>query len=376
MYSLMKQFLLLSIAVLTISATAAAQHTHHHHDRVIDFPDLPGYLTLKTDLHIHTVFSDGSVWPNIRVQEAVRDGLDAIAVTDHIEYQPHKDDIPHPDRNRSFDIASDAANGTDLIVIRGSEITRSMPPGHSNAIFLEDVNPMLQDDPVPSFEEARRQGAFVFWNHPAWERQVPTGVAALTDMHRGLIDDGLLHGIEVVNMDTYSDEALQIALDHDLTIMGTSDIHGLVDWQFDVPHGHRPVTLVFAPERTADAVHEALLARRTAVWFKNMLIGRDEWVVPLVEASLSVAEASYRGSSLVLDVTLENSSDAAFILQNRGDFTFHAHGDLVEVAPKGRTRLEIKTLERKQSVQVPFEVLNAVTAPGQHPVFTLEIPVE
>lgn len=372
----MKKILLLSIAVLTISATAAAQHTHHHNDRVIDFPDLPGYLTLKTDLHIHTVFSDGSVWPNIRVQEAVRDGLDAIAVTDHIEYQPHKADIPHPDRNRSFDIAMDEAENTDLIVIRGSEITRSMPPGHSNAIFLEDVNPMLQDDPLPMFEEARRQGAFVFWNHPAWTAQTPTGVAALTEMHRRLIEDGLLHGIEVVNEKSYSDEALQIALDHDLTIMGTSDIHGLIDWQYDVPHGHRPVTLVFADERTADALHEALLARRTAVWFDKMLIGREEWVLPLIQASLSVVESGYQGKSSVLEVLIENTSDAAFILQNRSAYTFHGHGGLVEVGPKGRTRLEIKTLERRESVEVPFEVLNAVTAPGQHPVFTLEVTVE
>jgi len=44
-----------------------------------------------------------------------------------------------------------------------------------------------------------------------------------------LIRDGLLQGIEVVNDTTYSDEALQIALDYNLTILGTSDIHGIVD---------------------------------------------------------------------------------------------------------------------------------------------------
>jgi len=32
-----------------------------------------------------------------------------------------------------------------------------------------------------------------------------------------------------------------------LTIIGTSDIHGLIDWQYNVPQGgHRPITLVFA----------------------------------------------------------------------------------------------------------------------------------
>ena len=56
------------------------------------------------DLHIHTTFSDGSVWPNIRVSEAEK-GLDLISITDHLEYQPHHKDLPNPDRNRSYDIA-------------------------------------------------------------------------------------------------------------------------------------------------------------------------------------------------------------------------------------------------------------------------------
>ena len=87
-------------------------------------------MTLKCDLHMHTVFSDGNVWPSIRVQEAIKDGLDVISITDHIEYQPHKKDLPHTDRNRSYELALEAAEGTELLVIPGTEITRSMPPGH------------------------------------------------------------------------------------------------------------------------------------------------------------------------------------------------------------------------------------------------------
>ena len=71
-------------------------------DRAIEVPDIPGFLTLKCDFHTHSVLSDGSVWPNIRVEEAKRDGLDAISLTDHIEYQPHRNDIPHSDRNLGF----------------------------------------------------------------------------------------------------------------------------------------------------------------------------------------------------------------------------------------------------------------------------------
>ena len=33
------------------------------------FPDTENYRVLSADLHTHSVFSDGHVWPNIRVTE-------------------------------------------------------------------------------------------------------------------------------------------------------------------------------------------------------------------------------------------------------------------------------------------------------------------
>ena len=345
-------------------------------DRIIEFPDVPGYLTLKCDFHLHTVFSDGSVWPNIRVQEAQRDGLDAIALTDHIEYQPHEDDIPHPDRNRSYDIALEAAEESDLIVLRGSEITRDMPPGHANAIFLKDANMLVMEDSVAVFYEANRQGAFTFWNHPHWTAQRDDGIATLTDLHRRLIREGLLNGIEVVNDGTYSDEAFQIAIDNNLTIMGTSDIHGLVDWRYNIPQGgHRPVTLVFAKERSAAGIQEALKAGRTTVWFENTLIGREEYLIPLIQSSLIVRGAAYQEDKTVLSVMIENVSDVAFLLDNHSVYTLHANTDIVTVAPHQTQRLMVKTLENKTSVVLPFGVLNAVMAPNTHPEISLNVSI-
>ena len=92
---------------------------------------------MVTDLHTHSVFSDGHVWPNIRVAEALRDGVDVLAVTEHLEYQPHRADIPHPDRNKSYVEAKAAAGKSDILIINGSEITRNMPPGHINAVFIK-----------------------------------------------------------------------------------------------------------------------------------------------------------------------------------------------------------------------------------------------
>jgi hypothetical protein len=371
----MRKLLIPAALVLLLFSYIEAQNRQDH-DRRIQFPDVPGYLTLKCDLHIHTVFSDGVVWPDIRVQEAIRDGLDAISLTEHLEYQPHKADIPHPDRNRSHEIALEVNGEDPLIIIRGSEITRSMPPGHNNAIFIEDANTLLKDDAVEVFREAKRQGGFTFWNHPNWTSQKPDGMSELTDLHRQLIRNGLLDGIEVVNELTYSEEALQIALDNDLTILGTSDVHGLVDWLFKVPEGgHRPITLVFATERSEAGIEQALIAGRTVAWFNNTLIGKEGNLVPLIEASVKIADASYRGDSTVLAVKIQNDSDAEFVLDNQSEFTLHERADLVRLAPHTETTLNVKTIERRSSVALEFEVLNAITAPGVHPRLALKAAV-
>jgi hypothetical protein len=93
--------------------------------RKIMIPDIPGFVTLKCDFHMHTVFSDGIVWPTYRVDEAWQEGLDAIAITDHIEKQPSKKYISG-DHNASYEIAYPQAVDKDIILIRAGEITRMM----------------------------------------------------------------------------------------------------------------------------------------------------------------------------------------------------------------------------------------------------------
>ncbi|NDC87313.1 MAG: PHP domain-containing protein [Bacteroidetes bacterium] len=362
------------VSLLALPTQAQDMDHPHAHGRAITFPDVEGYLTLKVDLHMHTVFSDGKVWPNIRVEEALKDGLDAIAITEHLEYQPHRADIPHPDRNRAFDIAQEAAGDRGLLVIRGSEITRSMAPGHANAIFLDDANPLLKDDAEEAYTAARQQGAFIFWNHPAWLAQAPDGVPPLSPLHRNLIETDRLHGIEVVNMFDYSAEALQIALDHNLTILGTSDIHGLIDWEFDIPGGgHRPITMVFAEERTEASLKEALFEGRTAVWFNDMLIGREQYLVPLLEATLEVTQFEYVGREKVARVTIANHSDAELIVRNQSPYSLHRHGDIILLAPHTHTEIQVMTLDVLDGFALPLEVLSATIAPNTHPTITLRV---
>jgi len=371
--------LALALASLSLCVTAAVQ-AHPDETRKIDFPDTAdGRKILAIDPHTHSVFSDGHVWPTVRVWEAQKDGLAAYAVTEHIEYQPHKDDIPHPNRDRSYNLARETVrrpnwDGTPrqpLLVIRGSEITRSFPPGHMNAIFIQDSNPLLVDDWQVAVKRANAQGGFLFWNHAWWGRDFPNGVLELTDTHRQLIQDGLLHGIEVVNGGRYSEEAFKIALDHDLAVIGVSDIHGLVDWDYDIPHGgQRSVTLVLTEEVSVPAMKAEFVARRTVAYFDDTLIGREPQVRAIVQASLRLETRPARSRpgrvDLTADVRLHNDSPADFLLRRVGDKSFLSHGDVVAVPAKGSVDLEIKDTAPDEALVLRFEVLNSYIAPSEH----------
>jgi hypothetical protein len=329
-----------------------------------------------------------AVYPSIRVEEAIKDGLDAISITEHLEYQPHKKDIPHPDRNRAYQIALETKENmkdTTLIIANGSEITRKMPPGHSNAIFIKDANLLLKDKAIDAFREAKKQGAFIFWNHPHWKGQVHDGVAKLTDMHRQLIKEKLINGIEIVNEHVYSTEALEIALANNLTFIGASDVHGLIDWEYNVHKGgHRPITLVFAKEKSEEGIKTALFEGSTAIWFNNTLIGKQEFLQPLINASLIVKNARYLKASwsqhkkplTILEVTLQNNSDAEYILENTSDYLLHNNADIVTVAPQHKTVILVKTKQQEESISLTFNVLNAVVAPKKHASIQIQITVD
>ncbi|HYW80759.1 MAG TPA: hypothetical protein VE890_14355, partial [Thermoguttaceae bacterium] len=233
--------------------------------REIDFPDVEGYQTVACDLHMHTVFSDGRVWPPVRVMEAWRQGLDAIAITDHVEYQPHKDDLP-TNHNRPYDLAAGTAKAQGILLPRATEITRDTPPGHFNAIFLDDVGPLDTKEFLGAIEQANKQGAFVFWNHHEWKGEER---GRWLDVHTTMVENKWLHGMEIANGGSYYPNAHRWCLEKNLTMLGNTDIHDPDLRQASTTDDHRTMTLVFVKEKTLDGLKEALQQGRTVVWYED-----------------------------------------------------------------------------------------------------------
>jgi 3',5'-nucleoside bisphosphate phosphatase len=378
-----------AILVLAMLAPAPAALAHDGPDiaraRRVSFPKLlDGRSVLAVDLHTHSVFSDGSVWPDIRVEEAKRDGLFAMAVSEHLEYQPKAADIPHKDRNRSYQVASQAAvvrpDASDvskqpLMVINGSEITKLViQPGHMNAVFLTDANALLPKpglNPVYAAREqlkaANAQGGFTFWNHPYWTSQTPNGIATLDPVHADFIKRGLLHGIEVANGADMSDEALKIALDNNLTILGTSDIHGLIDWDYDLEHGgHRTATLVLTSSETPDGLKAALKAGNTVAIYNDNLVGKKENVEAVVRSTLKIEVDKPLPNTTVVPVSIINDSPVDYLLENSGPEGTYDEGHVFTVKAGSSFTLLIKNVPDASKLSLAFKALNTYIAPREH----------
>ena len=313
----------LLITVLTALVALSATATVPHKARI---PDIPGYQTLKGDFHIHTNFSDAHVWPETRADEADFDGLDFIAITDHVEtHHQHmiKDYKADVNRNTSYELAAKAAKKYGIIVIHGAELTRGARsfPGHFNTHYISDGNSINEaavahegkygTDEIRQEEEAikaglteaKRQGAFVTWNHPDWEMQAPNETK-WWPIHTELLQKGLIDGIEIYNSYIgYDPEAFHWAMEKDLAITTGTDAHKPMFQWVDYEKGEfRPMTLVFATERSHKGIREALEARRTAAVADGCVYGREEWIKPLLEACVEVTNIKFTEKKMTCTV--------------------------------------------------------------------------
>lgn len=310
------------------------------------------------------------------------EGLDVIAITDHVDTRPQKytnKGLFRCDRNESYRIAAAAGKAADILVIHGGEISRGMPPGHWNALFIDDNDAIAaaaekyDDNHVKAMraglKEARRQGAFTVWNHPHWERQAQNETRWY-DEHTRLCDEGYMHGIEIYNgFCGYSPEAHRWAIDHGCALISGTDAHEPMFLNIDYANGmHRPVTLIFAKERTLEGVREALDSRRTAVLADEHVYGSEELIGQLFSALFEVSDIKYSEKKVTFKV-VNRSSVPLFLSKAPGSEQVVFPRDMI-VRPFECMTMTIYGLDNKKpigldSFDVNFYVNNFLTEPDK-----------
>ena len=304
-------------------------------------PDVNGYHVYKADLHLHTMFSDGNVTPEFRVQEAWYDGLDVIAITDHIEgrkwegkmlkflkgYLP-KGTVPVNDKvsrqpadkrgiqadlNVSYQSAAAVADEYGMTVIPGAEITREpVAIGHFNALFIKDANKIYDANPAVAIENARQQGALIQHNHPGWRR---TSVK-MTEFETQVYEKGYINGIEVMNGSQFYPSVLQRAQERRLYVAANTDMH--LTTQLYYQGEQRNMTLIFAKDKSLKSLKEALKERRTLAYSFGTVAGDEQLVKDFFLACIH-AEVIKTDANGKHKVMLTNNSSVDFHLNFNGN---------------------------------------------------------
>lgn len=356
----MKKALILC-AALTATLTAPAQHYYtdaycpditRHSLRVapqrVEFilPQVGGYTVYKADLHTHSIYSDGDCTPEFRVREAWYDGLDVLAITEHVEYRRHegkmlnflKGYIPEgteaintnlinkaadergiqPDLNYPVKLAQGAAVKYGITIIPGAEITREpVAYGHYNALFTTDNNAIYAADPLQSLRNAKAQGALVMHNHPGWQRKS----LEHPEFEVAAYGEGLIDGIEIMNGGEFYPKAIDRAKAEKLFMASNSDIHDSTTEAYRALGHRRNMTLIFAKDNSLASLREAIEARRTLAYSFGTLAGDEQLLKDLFTASvrLRVLHTDAKGRRTV---SLTNESSVQYILQFPGQNPF------------------------------------------------------
>ena len=173
-----------------------------------------------------------------------------------------------------------------------------------------------------------------------------------------------MNGIEVVNEHEYSKEAFQWCLDKKLTLLGNSDIHVPIGMDIDFAKGeHRAITLVFAKERTAESIHEALNNRRTAVFHKEYLFGEEQYLRPIFDNSFEITNIN-RGDKWIT-INFLNKSGLTFHLKKTTHDKNVVYFREMEIKPHSRNSVTIRFADKNNDGKLNFEVTNLLVKPGK-----------
>lgn len=395
----MKRGIILSLFVTAIFFGANAQEKIVHAHRTcnenynrrteIILPQVNGYNIYKGDFHIHTSYSDGRVNPAGRVDEAWRDGLDVMAITDHYEGRRYekrmlkvlapynKDGVPtkyqsgfdanciKADFNEIHEAAVEQRDRSNynMTIIKGCEMARdSKTHGHFCCLFLEDINTVYDFDLKEAFKKVHKQGGLVVHNHPAWNRDT----SDKTPFHEEVYSAGLIDGVEVANGYSFYPQIIRRCREEKLFMLGCTDAHGMTAHKYKDCGSFRTMTFIFAKENTEKAIKEALLKRRTIAYSGGELFGEEQWLKDYLNAAV---EFRLLGES-------QDGKSCTYLLTNHTSITYRLRiGKVVHALEPFRT-LQVKSTRNKETgkFEVPkFSVDNMWQIDYQNPVIEFDI---
>ncbi len=149
--------------------------------------------------------------------------------------------------------------------------------------------------------------------------------------------------------------------------------------EFDLENSHRPITLVFAVEKSTNAIKEALLDRRTAVYYENTLVGERRFLAPIFSKSIEfMDDAVNLKNHEVKKVMIHNNSDLTYYLTKRQPSAGFSTPDEIVLPPHRTIAVELtgtsNEVRNMAVLRLFYEVRNLRNLSGGRLMVNIDIP--
>jgi hypothetical protein len=126
------------------------------------------------------------------------------------------------------------------------------------------------------------------------------------------------------------------------------------------------MTFVFARSATPEGIREALIERRTAVFYNDYVIGEEKYLKELFENAL---EWNIKKNEKEVTVTVKNKSDLTFRLKKTSHdarlvYFRNTVIDIFTIKPKKTNTFTVRLLDDIQGGDVNFIVENFLVEPN------------
>jgi hypothetical protein len=163
-----------------------------------------------------------------------------------------------------------------------------------------------------------------------------------------------------------------------LTILANSDIHDPIGYNYNPAVTHRPVTLVFAAERSVDAIKKALENRQTAIYFEDKLVGEQRFLEPIFKASVKIVSAPVSlENKKTKYVMVHNSSDVDFVLKSTQNSVGYGYKKEVTLKANRTTLIDVSgksdEVKNQSVLKLEYEVTNLIIAPEECMKVVIEV---
>ncbi len=127
---------------------------------------------------------------------------------------------------------------------------------------------------------------------------------------------------------------------------------------------------VLCEDNDINSIKNALFSGKTMVWYKDIIIGKPENLLPVINSNLEFSQPFYIKNTKIVLVNISNLSSIPFILNYRGQYTLHEDDKVFVIPPKESIQIKVKTIDLVEKIDMNFEMLNAIIGKDKYLKFS------